>query len=114
MATFENTLEAFISSSEFEQAVKDSTTAGFGGSGYSVEVFEDGTWRVLWNNQIGNRYVSPGIILAIPQFDEETINDWTEYGDACDLSFALDEAADGLREALAYRLDMAAEYEGGA
>lgn len=102
MATFEATLEAFISSNEFEGAVKSSTIAGFGGSGYSVELFEDGAWRVLWDNQIGNLYVSPGVILGIPQFDQDTINDMQEYGDDCDLSFALDEAAESLREKLAY------------
>lgn len=106
MATFEQTLAAFIDSAEFEQAVKDSTVAGFGGSGYSVELFEDGTWRVLWDNQIGNLYISDGVILGIPQFDQETINDWDEYGDDCDLSFAIDESAEELREKLAYKREV--------
>lgn len=106
MADFSKTLEAFIDSNEFETAVKSSTTAGFGGSGYSVELFEDGTWRVLWDNQIGNLYVSPGIVLGVPQFDQDTVNDMEQYGDDADLSFALGEAAEGLREKFAYRKEV--------
>lgn len=106
MADFRITLEHFIASNEFETAVKSSTTAGFGGSGYSVELFEDGTWRVLWDNQIGNLYVSPGVILGIPQFDQDTVNDMEQYGGDADLSFALDEAAEGLREKFAYRKEV--------
>lgn len=108
MATFNATatLEAFIASDEFEDAVKSSTTAGFGGGDYKVELFDDGTWRVLWSGQIGNLYISDGIILGIPQFDDETVNDMREYGDDCDLSFALDEAATYLREALAMKLEI--------
>lgn len=103
---FEATLESFINSNEFEQAVKDSTTAGFGGSGYSVELFDDGTCRVLWDNQIGNLYRSDGIILGVPQLDDQTVNDMDEYGDDCDLSFAIDEAAEELREKLAARAEI--------
>jgi hypothetical protein len=105
MADFSKTLEALIDSDEFESAVQSSTTAGFGGSGYSVELFEDGTWRVLWDNQIGNLYSSSGIILGVPQFDQDTVNDMQEYGDDADLSFALGECAEGLREKLAEKLE---------
>ena len=105
MAMFDQTLESFINSNEFENAVKSSTTAGWRGSGYSVELFDDGTWRVLWNNQIGNLYMSKGIILGIPQFDNETVNDMQKYGDDCDLSFALEEIAQELREKLLYKLE---------
>lgn len=101
--TFDATLEAFIDSAEFEEAVKSSTTAGFSGSGYSVELFGDGSWRVLWDGQIGNLYVSDGIILGIPGFDDETVNDMQKYGDDCDLSFPIGEAAEGLREKFAAR-----------
>ena len=62
-------IKAFVASDEFVSAVVSSTNAGFGGSGYSVEFFPDGHWRVLWDNQIGNLYVSPGMILGIPQLD---------------------------------------------
>lgn len=110
MANFNRTLEQFIDSADFEEGVTSSTTAGFGGSGYSVELFEDGTWRVLWDNQIGNLYTSPGIILGIPQFDQETVNDMNEYGENVDLSFALDECAEAMRESLAEKLSMAEQY----
>lgn len=99
--TIKQALETFINSTDFEQAVKDSTTAGFSGSGYSVELFEDGTYRVLWNNQIGNLYRSLGLILGVPEFDQDTVNDMSEYGDDADLSFALEQAEAELREAYA-------------
>jgi hypothetical protein len=95
-------LDAFIADNggqTFQDAVNNSTTAGFGGSGYSVELFEDGTFRVLWDNEIGNLYASPGLILAVPQFDQDTVNDMQEYGDDADLSFALEEAEREIHEA---------------
>lgn len=102
-------LENFISDKSgatFEQAVKDSTLAGFGGSGYSVELFGDGTFRVLWDNQIGNLYRSSGVILGVPQFDQETVNDMQEFGGDADLSFAMEEAEASLREAYAMTLEV--------
>jgi len=65
--------EAFIVDSA-EDAIISSTQAGYGGSGYSVELFDDGTFRVLWNNEIGNLYESPGLILGIPQLDTDEMN----------------------------------------
>ncbi|WP_129677699.1 hypothetical protein [Candidatus Chloroploca sp. Khr17] len=92
--------DAFVNGDQFETAVMSSTTAGFGGSGYSVELFEDGTFRVLWDNEIGNRYVSPGLILGIPQYDQDTITDLQDYGSDADLSFALDEIRAEMRAKL--------------
>ena len=94
MTTYETTLNAFIDSNEFEQAVMDSTTAGFGGSGYSVELFEDGTWRVLWDNMIGNLYDSPGIILSIPQLGEDE-----------DFDYVIVDLGESMRIRLAEKLD---------
>lgn len=105
--TFESTLEQFIDNDGFSDMVMRSTVAGFGGSGYSVELFEDGTWRVLWNNQIGNLYISPGVILPIGTYDDETVNDLCEFGEDADLSFALAEIAESMRRDLAYRLSEA-------
>lgn len=68
-------IKAFVASDEFIGAVVSSTNAGFGGSGYSVEFFPDGHWRVLWDNQIGNLYVSPGVILGIPQLSESQLEE---------------------------------------
>lgn len=59
----------------FEDGVISSTKASWGGSGYSVELFDDGTYRILWDNQIGNLYVSPGLILSIPPLCD---SDWDE------------------------------------
>lgn len=97
--TFAATLEQFIASDEFAPAVMSSTTAGFAGSGYSVELLPDGTWRVLWNGQIGNLYESPGVVLGIPQHTQETVDDLNADPDA-DVSWALDEIKDTLRETL--------------
>lgn len=63
---------------KFEDAVNSSTKASWGGSGYSVELFEDGEYRVLWDGQIGNLYDSPGIILKVPHLSEE---DWDDDPD---------------------------------
>jgi len=66
--------ESFMSKS-FESAVDSSTKASWGGSGYSVELFDDGTYRVLWDNQIGNLYNSPGLILSVLYLDNEEWDD---------------------------------------
>ena len=54
------------------------TKASWGGGGYSVELFPDGTWRNLWNNQIGNKYETSGIILGLPTLSEEDTADLDE------------------------------------
>lgn len=70
--TVQNALESFLSNDEdFLAGMIASTKAGFGGSSYSVELLEDGRYQVLWANQIGNKYNSPGVILEIPQFNDE-------------------------------------------
>lgn len=66
-------------SEAIEEAIKSSTQASWGGNGYSVELFSNGTYRVLWNNQIGNLYESPGTIIGIPVCgDDESPNDESE------------------------------------
>lgn len=66
--------ESFMTN-DFQSAVDSSTKASWGGGGYSVELFDDGTYRVLWDNQIGNLYDSPGLILSVPSLEDE---DWDE------------------------------------
>lgn len=76
----ETALNAFLDSPDFVSGIVASTYyAGFGGSGYSVELFPDGHFRVLWDNQIGNKYDSPGVILGIPALSEK------EYDDLMDI-----------------------------
>lgn len=85
--TFEQTLETFIKSDEFAEAVIKSTKAGFGGSSYKVELFPDGTWRVLWANEIGNRYDTQGTIETIPALsdnDYQAFEEMTETVDVVD------------------------------
>lgn len=105
-------LETFLASDEFAEAIIKSTKAGFGGSGYSVELFPDGTSRVLWDNQIGNKYESPGVILSIPQLNDEDYQELVQVAGSDDTAilakefFAsdlLDQFADELREALLQR-----------
>ena len=68
----EEALKKFLESPGFPEAIVSSTQASWGGSGYSVELFVDGSYRVLWDGTIGNLYESPGVILRIlPLADEE-------------------------------------------
>ena len=67
---FQAAFDSFMEN-DFEDAVDSSTSAGYGGSGYSVELFRDGTYEVLWDGSIGNLYDSEGIILKVPQLSED-------------------------------------------
>ena len=69
--------ELFMSVS-FKAAVDSSTAASWGGGGYSVELFENCSYRILWDNQIGNLYETPGRIISIPTLGDE---DWNEDPD---------------------------------
>lgn len=73
--SFKGTLERFLQSEDFSTGVVSSTKASWGGSGYSVELFPGGDWRVLWNNEIGNLYNTPGIILKLPTLDDSDYHD---------------------------------------
>lgn len=70
-AAIKKALNAFIESSDFEAGCTSATKASWGGSGYSVELFTDGTWRVLWDNAIGNKYETPGVILRLPAINDD-------------------------------------------
>lgn len=111
--SLETALESFIASPDFKAGVISSTKAGFGGSECKVELFEDGTYRVLWANQIGNRYETPGEILALPQIpdeDLEEIEGWTEE-EVQDQAFNLhaDEYEQDLRRELDFILEQREE-----
>lgn len=69
--------ENFIADEEaVKKAIDSSTKASWDGiSYYVVELFDDGTRRVLWSNQIGNLYDSPGMILPIPALSSEEWDD---------------------------------------
>lgn len=66
--------------SEAELAIDKATSASYAGSGYNVELFENGTYRVLWNNHIGNLYVSKGIIISIPTLRDDEMAIMDEEG----------------------------------
>jgi hypothetical protein len=113
MANYQQILDQYIASQNFKDGVVSATKASWGGGGYSVELFEDGTWRNLWNNQIGNRYETSGILLGLPtisenitrEMDEEkAVNDDSNLRDAFDYEF--DDLAKELRESLSDQLAM--------
>ena len=58
-------------SDDFEAACISSTKASFSGSGYSVELFNSGDYRVVWDDNIGNLYKSAGLILPVPSLGDE-------------------------------------------
>ena len=70
----QSAFDSFMSN-DFKAAVDSATKASWSGSGYSVELFDEGNYRILWNQQIGNLYDSPGLILSIPALGDE---EWDE------------------------------------
>jgi hypothetical protein len=106
---FAVTLETFLSSDDFKKSLIASTRASWGGSGYSVELFPDGHWTVLWDNQIGNLYISPGVILGIPTFEDDNYQEMVnaevkpisenEFFDLC-FDAESEELAQSMRDAL--------------
>jgi hypothetical protein len=90
-AALKKTLEAYLKSGDFKSGVIASTKASWGGSGYSAELFEDGTWRNLWNNEIGNLYSSPGTILGLPALEDD---DTSQADGVMDAEYLLGEAFD--------------------
>jgi hypothetical protein len=56
-----------------ESAILSSTQASWAGSGggYSLELFPDGSFEVIWSNEIGNLYDAPGIIVGIPTLGDD-------------------------------------------
>lgn len=89
--SIKHAFESFMENG-FQSAVDSSTKASWGGSGYSVELFDDGTYRVLWDNQIGNLYNSPGLILSVPSLGDE------EWDEDPDIRF-YDNAEEAIRDA---------------
>jgi hypothetical protein len=84
-------LEAFLGDDkEFTAAVISSTNAGFHGSSQSIELFEDGTYRIIWTEAIGSRYQPTGELLRVPQLSDEDYRDLAQVAgeDASDEKLA--------------------------
>jgi hypothetical protein len=56
-----------------EDGIIKSTKASWEGRGYSVELLPSGDFNIIY--QVGNLYVSPGVILKIPPCSD---SDWNE------------------------------------
>lgn len=69
-----------MKSDDLKKGVISSTKAFWSGSDYRVELMPDGTWQVHWKNDIGNKYESPGIILALPGVDTEGMQEYVDSG----------------------------------
>jgi len=90
--TYLDTAKKFVNSLDFAKGIVSATKAGWGGSGYSVEIFDDGTWRVLWDNSIGNLYMHPrSIIVPLPQFSDEDLSDSPDWEENIDTGYFEDE-----------------------
>ena len=69
---YQSAFDNFIQDTEaVESAIWKATEAGFGGSGYSLELFGNGTHRILRNDSIGKLYTSPGIVIGISRIDND-------------------------------------------
>lgn len=80
IAVLNAALEKFLVSDDFKSGVISSTKASWAGSGYSVELLPDGTWQVLWNNQIGNLYETSGVIFHLPALDIDGMAEYVDGG----------------------------------
>jgi hypothetical protein len=78
---YEQAFQAFLASDQSKEAIISATKASWGGSGYSVELFADGHFRVLWNGEIGNLYQSPGRLLRILPLTEDEYSE--DFEDSC-------------------------------
>ena len=111
--TINAAFETFMAQ-DFEDAVVSSTTASWGGSGFSVELFEDGSYRVLWTESIGNRYDSAGLILAVPELgDDEWDGEEGEhyFDNAREYMYGIFENAMEVYGIFAYAMEAASEAE---
>lgn len=107
--SYTQVLDMYLASPDFKKGVTASTRAYWDGSGYSVELFEDGTWHNLWDNQTGNLYETPGVILHLPTLDDSDYQECVNVvenpmseEDYFAMAFANDEKelAESMRDAL--------------
>ena len=107
--------EKFINNrAALEAGITSSTKASWSGSGYSIELFPDGHYRILWDNEIGNLYYSPGIILAIPALGNEEYSQQSEdgaYDNGAILEPFFDNAIEELRDNWIYTCELQVELQ---
>jgi len=88
------TFNAFVSDRQaLEAALDSSTKSSWGGGHYVVELFPDGSYRVIPGNDMGTKYFSPGIVLTLPSLSDD---DWGDCVEAEDRFY--DNAEEALKE----------------
>ena len=118
-----NLLERYLASQDFAEAVIQATRAGFSGSHYQVEIFPDGTHRLLSSEQISNPYESAGALYLIPTLDTDDYREIMIMARGDDLQSltnallecqsTLEELANTVREADQFQLQRAALQQAG-
>lgn len=92
--------EAFMADTKaVEGAIDSSTSASHGGGSYKLELFSDGTYRVL--SQVGNLYDSTGIIISIPALRDDDMAPIDDDGNELASAF-YDNAIEELRRNFEY------------
>lgn len=95
--------ESFMAdSAAVEEAIESGTAAA---ESASIELFHDGTYRVLWSGNIGNLYRSDGIIVSIPTLRDDERGFWLEEYDMESPPF-YDNAIDELRRNFEYAISL--------
>lgn len=56
---------------DLEDAIMAATRASWAGGKYVVELLPDGSYSTLPLNDVGNKYVTPGIMLIIPPLTDD-------------------------------------------
>ena len=104
-AGIKTAFETFINGNDVESAIDSSTAAGWGGGAFYVELFDNGTYRVLDGIRLGNKYQAGGLILKIPALAQDDLAEQDEQGNEITPAW-YDNALQQLREAFDYADEM--------
>lgn len=75
MTGIEQAYNAFINSTDFEEAIRKSTKSSWSGSGCLVELFSNGSYRVLNGKDVGSLYDSPDMLISLSAVNDEELDD---------------------------------------
>lgn len=100
---YSKALSSFLSNkAEVVESLIKSTIAFINDSGYTIELFEDGTYQIIWDDMLGNKYESPGLLVPLPYFPAEV--DIELEIDPVDPNNLIEEIQDSFSEILEYYL----------